>query len=196
MLLDIERYGYAFVDGIEPTESATRRTLERIGYAKSTIFGDFWCFTVDTESTEESVRVKVFPRGVVRSRCLSADACSTLTRPTRVLPLNLTLMARTRWSRPVRSAPWGEGGVLSRCGLADALCATGLQSFHVLSYSGIEKQLYVESTVLVVVGGARGGVVVVVLVVFLLFTIVHFSLWTVLLWLLSLPRNTRPLSSC
>ncbi len=36
-----------------PPRKCTREVLQRIGFAQSTIFGDFWNFTVDTESTAE-----------------------------------------------------------------------------------------------------------------------------------------------
>lgn len=51
--LDID--GFAFVDGLEPTEDCTRKVLEKIGYMKNTVFGDFWSFEVNTEKKKESL---------------------------------------------------------------------------------------------------------------------------------------------
>lgn len=53
VLEDIDRQGYSFLEGLEPTEAYTRALLSRIGFLHSTIFGEFWNFTVDTESSEE-----------------------------------------------------------------------------------------------------------------------------------------------
>ena len=56
VLEQIDAYGYAFVEGLEPTEEATRAALARVGFMQNTIFGDFWAFTVDTESTAERLQ--------------------------------------------------------------------------------------------------------------------------------------------
>jgi trimethyllysine dioxygenase len=56
VLNEIDDRGYAFVMGLEPTEACTKEALSRIGFMQNTIFGDFWSFTVDTESTAERLQ--------------------------------------------------------------------------------------------------------------------------------------------
>ena len=53
VLNTVDQTGYCFIDGLETTEDFTRRVLERIGYLRNSIFGDFWSFSVDTSSTNE-----------------------------------------------------------------------------------------------------------------------------------------------
>jgi trimethyllysine dioxygenase len=47
--------GFAFIDGLEATEECTVRVLNRMGYMKNTVFGDFWSFSVNTEKKAESL---------------------------------------------------------------------------------------------------------------------------------------------
>ena len=52
----IDENGFAFVSGLEHTEQCTKDVLNRIGFMQNTIFGDFWSFTVDTESSAERLQ--------------------------------------------------------------------------------------------------------------------------------------------
>lgn len=52
----IDENGFAFVSGLEHTEECTKSVLNRIGFMQNTIFGDFWSFTVDTESSAERLQ--------------------------------------------------------------------------------------------------------------------------------------------
>jgi hypothetical protein len=56
VLNQIDFRGFAFVSGLEHTEKCTRDVLSRIGFMQNTIFGDFWSFTVDTESSAERLQ--------------------------------------------------------------------------------------------------------------------------------------------
>ncbi len=56
VLEQIDDRGYAFITGLEPTEQCTQEALNRIGFMQNTIFGAFWSFTVDTESTAERLQ--------------------------------------------------------------------------------------------------------------------------------------------
>lgn len=48
-LKHLERYGFVFITGIEPTEEATEAVARRIAYIRETIFGGFWAFTANME---------------------------------------------------------------------------------------------------------------------------------------------------
>lgn len=45
----LDRYGFVFVRGVEPTPEATEAVARRIAYIRETIFGGFWDFTANME---------------------------------------------------------------------------------------------------------------------------------------------------
>ncbi|HEX6958636.1 MAG TPA: trimethyllysine dioxygenase [Ferrovibrio sp.] len=48
-LTQLDRYGFIFVKGVEPTPEATEAVARRIAYIRETIFGGFWDFTANME---------------------------------------------------------------------------------------------------------------------------------------------------
>jgi len=48
----LDRYGFACVNGVEPTTAATEKVCARAGVIKHTVFGGMWEFTANMEHNE------------------------------------------------------------------------------------------------------------------------------------------------